>query len=92
MPDESKEAVEAVIAGLCAQAPPGGTISPTDAAKALAGSRGENDLGWRAHLGEVRHAAVRLALQGSLVIYRKGRAVDPADFRGVYRIGLPSAE
>jgi hypothetical protein len=37
----------------------------------------------------VRRAAVRLAQQGRLVITRKGRPVDPADFKGVYRIGVP---
>jgi len=26
------------------------------------------------------------------VIYRKGKMVDPTDFRGVYRLGAPSAE
>ena len=68
------------------------TISPTDAAKAFAEARGEDELGWRSHLGEVRRAAVRLALEGRLVIYRKGKIVDPTDFRGVYRLGAPSAE
>ncbi len=92
MPPESNPAVEAVIASLCARAPHGHTISPTDAAKAFAEARGEDELGWRSHLGEVRRAAVRLALEGRLVIYRKGKVVDPADFRGVYRLGAPSAE
>ncbi len=30
-----------------------------------------------------------LAQGGRLVIYRKGKPVDPNDFRGVYRLGLP---
>jgi hypothetical protein len=30
-----------------------------------------------------------LALAGRLVIYRKGKPVDPNDFKGVYRLGLP---
>jgi hypothetical protein len=37
----------------------------------------------------VRRVAVRLALDGRLVIYRKGKPVDPNDFKGVYRLGLP---
>ncbi len=89
---ESDPAVESVITSLCAQAPLGATISPTDAAKAFAETRGEDNLGWRSHLGEVRRAAVRMALEGRLVIYRKGRMADPRDFRGVYRLGSPSAE
>ncbi len=36
--------------------------------------------------------AVSLALEGKLVIYRKGKPVDPADFRGVYRLGAPFEE
>ena len=92
MSAESNPAVEAVIAGLCATAPRGATISPIDAAKAFAEARGEDELGWRSHLGEVRRAAVRMALEGRLVIYRKGKIVDPTDFRGVYRLGAPSAE
>ncbi len=39
----------------------------------------------------VRAAAVRLAHQGKVRILRKGRAVDPDDFRGVYRLTLPEA-
>jgi hypothetical protein len=37
----------------------------------------------------LRRVAVRLAREGRLVITRKGRIVDPDDFRGVYRLGLP---
>lgn len=92
MPPDSDPAVEAIITSLCASAPQGCTISPADAAKAFADARGEDELGWRSHLGEVRRAAVKLALEGGLVIYRKGKIADPTDFRGVYRLGAPSAE
>jgi hypothetical protein len=40
----------------------------------------------------VRRAAVRLMKQGRIVILRKGRPVDPDDFRGVYRLALPGSE
>lgn len=89
---KSNPSVEAVITRLCACAPHGGAISPTDAARAFTKTRGEDELGWRSHLGEVRRAAVKLALEGRLVIYRKGKVVDPRDFRGVYRLGPPTAE
>ncbi|RBP08565.1 uncharacterized protein DUF3253 [Roseiarcus fermentans] len=89
---DSRPSLDAVIFGLCSEAPAGRTICPTDAAKAYAESRGEDELGWRSHLTEVRRAAVRLANQGRLVITRKGKAVDPNDFRGVYRLGAPSSE
>ena len=65
------------------------TICPTDAAKAFAQARGEDSLGWRSHLQDVRRAAVQLADEGRIVIYRKGKPVDPDDFRGVYRLGAP---
>ena len=80
--------VEDAILSLC-HAEGARTICPTDAAKAHAAARGEGELGWRSHLGEVRRAAVRLADAGRLVIYRKGKPADPHDFRGVYRLGSP---
>jgi hypothetical protein len=85
-------ALETVIVDLCGSSPAGRTICPTDAAKAFAEARGEDALGWRSHLAEVRRTAVRLAVEGRLVIYRKGKVVDPTDFRGVYRLGAPSFE
>ncbi len=91
-PTESPSTLEIVIASLCSKGPRGRTICPTDAAKAYAAQRGEDELAWRSHLAEVRRAAINLALSGKLVIYRKGKIVDPNDFRGVYRLGAPSAE
>jgi hypothetical protein len=89
---ESAATLENTILALCGQANPGGTINPTDAAQAFAAARGEGELGWRAHLQEVRRTAVRLAGAGKIVIYRKGKPVDPKDFRGVYRLGAPRSE
>jgi hypothetical protein len=90
-PDSAKT-LEETILSLCAAQKPGGTINPTDAAQAFALLRGEGALGWRLHLQEVRRAAVRLAEHGKIVIYRKGKPVDPNDFRGVYRLGAPRME
>ena len=89
---DSPPTLDSVILALVAQARPGRTICPTEAAQAFAAARGEGDLGWRAHLQGVRAAAVRLADAGRLVIYRKGKPVDPHDFRGVYRLGAPNVE
>ena len=89
---DSAATLEATILSLCAATKPGQTIYPTDAAQAFAQLRGEGELGWRGHLQEVRRAAVRLALAGEIVIYRKGKPVDPSDFRGVYRLGAPRME
>ena len=84
--------LESMILTLCAEADPGRTICPTEAAQAFAAARGENELGWRAHLQNVRRTAVRLAEAGRIVIYRKGKPVDPRDFHGVYRLGAPRSE
>ena len=89
---DSPQSLEGAILALCNAAGVGGTISPTDAAQAHATARGEDALGWRAHLTEARRAAVRLAEAGRIVIYRKGKPADPHDFRGVYRLGLPRSD
>ncbi|MDE2363353.1 MAG: DUF3253 domain-containing protein [Hyphomicrobiales bacterium] len=83
--------VESTILGLLAQRA-GKTICPTDAAKAIASERGEDDLAWRRWLSPVRNTAKGLARQGRLVIYRKGKPADPDDFRGVIRLGLPRSD
>lgn len=80
------------ILALCAELGPEKTICPTDAAKAFARERSEDDLAWRGRLTQVRAAAVGLAREGRLVVYRKGKPVDPDDFRGVYRLGLPRGD
>ena len=89
---DSPPVLATIIVDLCASVPPGATISPIEAAKAFADARGEDELGWRSHLSEVRRAAVHLALEGRLAIYRKGKLADPNDFRGVYRLGAPWCE
>lgn len=89
---ESTPDLETVILTLCSEANAGRTICPTDAAQAFATARGEDELGWRRHLQDVRRTAVRLAEAGRLVIYRKGKPIDPRDFRGVYRLGAPRSE
>ena len=81
--------LETTLLALCLDAGPTRSICPTDAARAFAQARGEDALGWRGHLQDVRRTAVRLADEGRLVIYRKGKPVDPNAFRGVYRLGAP---
>lgn len=62
------------------------TISAMDVARRIAG---DNPDAWGPLMAPLRRAAVRLTKQGRLVILRKGRPVDPDDFRGVYRLRLP---
>ncbi len=82
-PDAAAEAILAIAREIG----PGRTLSPMDAAQKLI--PGEN---WQRALPQIRRAAVELALQGQLMIYRKGKPVDPREFRGVYRLGLPRDE
>lgn len=77
-------AIETAILDALAVREPGRTIAAEDVARVLAPG-GD----WHALLPPVRRAAVALALAGRLVIYRKGKPVDPADFKGVWRMGLP---
>ena len=66
----------------------GKTICPSEAARHLGGPHPD---GWGPLMVPLRRAAVRLAKEGRIAIYRKGRPVDPASFKGVYRLGLPKA-
>ena len=84
--------LEETILRLCADRGADKSICPTDAAKAFAEARGEDDLAWRRWLTQVRATAVGMARNGTLIIYRKGKPADPEDFRGVYRLGLPRSE
>jgi hypothetical protein len=63
---------------------PGDSISPADAARVVADETGAQ---WDKLLREVRRAAVKLALDGHVVILLKNEMVDPERFRGIYRIG-----
>lgn len=82
MTPSSAEEIEAAILRLLDQAGADKTVSPADAARAL--SSGPE---WHLQMPGVRRAAIRLALDGRLVIYRKGKPADPNDFKGVYRLG-----
>jgi hypothetical protein len=80
------QAIEAAILALVADRGWEKTICPSDAARSLGGAHPD---GWGPLMIPVRRVAVRLAHEGRVVIYRKGKPVDPDDFKGVYRIGLP---
>ncbi|GJD77178.1 DUF3253 domain-containing protein [Methylobacterium gregans] len=62
----------------------GKTVCPSEVARALGGPHPD---GWGKLMQPVRRIAVRLAKAGRIAILRKGRPVDPDDFRGVYRLG-----
>ena len=77
--------IEQAIMELCLERGQGKTICPSEAARRVAGEGGD----WRSLMALVRQAAVRLAGQGHISIYRKGRPVAPDEMRGVIRLGVP---
>lgn len=60
------------------------TICPSQAARMVGGEH--PDL-WGPLMQPARRIAIALMREGKVAIYRKGRLVDPDDFKGVYRIG-----
>ena len=81
------EELEAALLALLAERGPGRTIGPSDVAQAIGGNQPQ---GWGPLMQPVRRAAVRLMKEGRIVILRRGRPVDPDDFKGTYRIALPT--
>jgi len=84
--NERDHALEAAMLALLDERGPGKTISPAEAARIVGGDHPD---GWGPLMQPLRRVAIRLMQEGKLVIVRKGRPVDPGDFRGVYRLRLP---
>lgn len=80
-----KAEIDATLLALAAARGAGKTICPSEAARALAGP---DPQAWSRLMPAVRRSAVELMKAGRLVILRKGRPVDPDNFRGIYRIAL----
>ncbi len=86
-PDDAE--FEATILNLAGERGEGRTVGPSDVARVLGGDHPD---GWGPLMQPIRRVAVRLMKEGRIVITRKGRPVDPDDFRGVYRLRLPEGE
>jgi hypothetical protein len=82
-PDE----IETTMLTLVAERGVGRNLDPAEVARAVGGDKPDE---WGPLMQSVRQAAVRLMKQGRIIILRKGRPVDPDDFRGIYRLTLPS--
>ena len=78
--------IEAAVLDLVQRQGPGKTVCPSEVARLLGGPHPD---GWGPLMPPVRRAAVALARDGRIVILRKGKPVDPDDFKGVYRLALP---
>lgn len=94
------ERLEAAILTLLANRKAGGTICPSEAARAIAGG-GDSENGnqgggagardedaWRALMEPARMAARRLVARGAVEITQKGRVVDPDTAKGPIRVRL----
>jgi hypothetical protein len=81
-------AITETMLGLVAARGAGKTVCPSEVARALGGPHPD---GWGPLMQPVRRVAVGLAHAGRIAILRKGKPVDPDDFRGIYRLALPAA-
>ncbi|MDU0342620.1 DUF3253 domain-containing protein [Bosea rubneri] len=88
MTKPTDEDLAETILRLAAERGDGRTLGPMDVARSLGGDHPD---GWGPLMQPIRRVAVQLMKDGRLVITRKGRPVDPDDFRGVYRLRLPEA-
>ncbi|MEL6566786.1 MAG: DUF3253 domain-containing protein [Pseudomonadota bacterium] len=86
MADLDAAVIRSVILELIEEHGAGKTICPSEAARVASPED------WRGLMKTVRREAVAMALDGQVSIMRKGKPVDPLDFKGVYRIGLPTGE
>lgn len=77
--------IDHTIMDLLAQRGNDKTISPSDVARAIAGT---DEKQWRLLMKPIKARAILLAGQNDIVILRKGKPVDPENFKGVYRLGL----
>ncbi|MCB5175682.1 MULTISPECIES: DUF3253 domain-containing protein [Microvirga] len=78
--------IEAAMLSLLNERGTGRNLDPTEVARAVGGDKPDE---WGPLMQPVRQVAVRLMKEGRIVILRKGRPVDPDDFRGIYRLTLP---
>ncbi len=83
------DTIEETMLRLVKERGAGKTICPSEVARELGGPHPD---GWGPLMQPVRRVAVRLAHEGRVAILRKGRPVDPDDFRGIYRLALPEGD
>ena len=82
----SNDEIRQAIASAVMERGAGKTVCPSEIARTLAGS---DEKVWRLMMAPIRLEAVSMAKAGEVRILRKGRPVDPDDFKGIYRLALP---
>jgi hypothetical protein len=83
--DDVEHSMRKEILALAHHRGKGKTFCPTEVARALA-----NGWGWRSYMPYIRDIAVDMATKGLISIYKTGNVADPQNFKGIYRIGLPT--
>jgi len=78
--------IETAILNKIASLEPGKSIEPAEVAKELQPDQ------WQRMLPKVRAIALHLMRQGKLTITKKGKPVDPDNFRGVTRLRQATPE
>ena len=78
--------IETAILNKIASLEPGKSIEPAEVAKELQPEQ------WQRMLPKVRAIALHLMRQGKLTITKKGKPVDPDNFRGVTRLRQATPE
>lgn len=71
---------------------PGASLKPDEAARAFHRPRAkpaDKPDAWRRYARAVKQQAIHLARAGKIEIVRHGEAVDPNDFKGLWRMRLP---
>jgi hypothetical protein len=85
-PPPDRNLIATTLLRLAGERGPDKTLDPAEAARELGGPHPD---GWGPLMQPIRRVAVDLAREGRLIILRKGKPVDPADLKGVYRLRLP---
>ena len=80
---DQTDAIRTSVLAMAAERGETKTFCPSEIARQIGGS---DEKRWRLLMAPIRAEAVRLADEGRIVLLRKGRPVDPHDFKGIYRI------
>ena len=86
MSDPIQEAILARLAKVDPQVLGKASIEPAEVAKSLQPEQ------WQRVLPKVKTAALGMMRQGTLIITKKGKAIDPAKMKGVIRLRLPTSD
>jgi hypothetical protein len=79
---ENRQAIIKAILSTATERGPYKTTCPSEVARELFPDN------WRAHMGEVRNAAIALCDEGKIIITQKGEPIDTRSIKGPIRIKI----